>query len=85
MKSLYKFCENERERDKCFVSLISLQQRKHLIAIKAFLDLASGGSTWWGLCFKIQFIGMSKIIKLFNYMRLFINELMGHYLSPWDA
>ena len=45
MKSLYKFCENERERDKCFVSLISLQQRKHLIAIRAFLDLASEGFT----------------------------------------
>ena len=36
----------------------------------------------WGLCPKIQFIGISQIIKLFNYMRLFINELMGHYLNP---
>ena len=39
----------------------------------------------WGLCPKIQFIGMSQIIKLFNYMKLFINELMEHYLSPLDA
>ena len=36
----------------------------------------------WGLCPKIQFIGMSYIIKLFNYMRLLINELMRHYHSP---
>ena len=35
--------ERERERDKCFVALISLQQRKHIIAITALLDLASGG------------------------------------------
>ena len=35
----------ERERDKCFVALISFQQRKHFIAIRALLDLASGGST----------------------------------------
>ena len=44
MKSLYKFCENERERHKCFVSLINLQQRKHFITIRALSDLASGGS-----------------------------------------
>ena len=37
--------ERERERDKCFVTPISLQQRKHFIAIKALSDLASGGST----------------------------------------
>ena len=46
MKSLYKFCktqrERERERDKCFVALISIQQRKYFIAIRALLDLASG-------------------------------------------
>ena len=36
--------ERERERDKCFVALISLQQRKHFITIRALLDLASGGS-----------------------------------------
>ena len=34
----------ERERDKCFVALISLQQWKHFIAIRALSDLASGGS-----------------------------------------
>ena len=52
MTSLYKFCktlrererERERERDKCFVAPISLQQRKHFIAIRALSDLASGGS-----------------------------------------
>ena len=52
MTSLYKFCETlrerererERERDKCFVAPISLQQRKYFIAIRALLDLASGGS-----------------------------------------
>ena len=37
--------KRERERGQCFVALISLQQRKHFIAIKALLDLASGGST----------------------------------------
>ena len=37
--------ERERERDQCFMALISLQQRKHFIAVKALLDLASGGST----------------------------------------
>ena len=36
--------ERERERDKCFVALISFQQWKHFIAIRAFSDLASGGS-----------------------------------------
>ena len=36
--------ERERERDKCFVAPISLQQRKHFIAIKALSDLANGGS-----------------------------------------
>ena len=36
--------KRERERDKCFVAPISLQQRKHFIAIKALSDLASGGS-----------------------------------------
>ena len=25
------------------------------------------------------------IIKLFNYMRLFVNEIIGHYHNPWDA
>ena len=44
MKSLYKFCETLRERDNCFVALLSLQQRKHFIAIRALLDLANGGS-----------------------------------------
>ena len=39
----------------------------------------------WGLCPKIQFMDMSQIIKLFNYIRLFISELMGHYHNPWDA
>ena len=39
----------------------------------------------WGLYPKIQFIGVSEIIKLFNYMKLFINELMEHYLSLLDA
>ena len=34
----------ERERDKCFVAPISLQQQKHFIAIKALSDLASGRS-----------------------------------------
>ena len=37
----------ERERDKCFVcfvALISFQQRKHFITIRALSDLASGGS-----------------------------------------
>ena len=34
----------QRERDKCFVAPISLQQRKHFIAIRALSDLASGGS-----------------------------------------
>ena len=43
MKSLYKFCETLRERDNCFVALLSLQQRKHFIAIRALSDLASGG------------------------------------------
>ena len=36
--------ERERERDKCFVAPISLQQWKHSIAIMALLDLARGGS-----------------------------------------
>ena len=36
--------KREREKDKCFVTPISLQQRKHFIAIKAFSDLASGDS-----------------------------------------
>ena len=36
--------ERERERDKCFVASISLQQRKHFITIRALSDLASGGS-----------------------------------------
>ena len=48
MKSQYKFCKilnAERESDQCFVALISLQQQKHFIAVKALLDLASGGST----------------------------------------
>ena len=36
--------ERERERDKCFVAPISLQQRKHFIAMRALSDLASGGS-----------------------------------------
>ena len=46
MTSLYKFCETlrERERDKCFVAPISLQQRKHFIAIRALPDLASRGT-----------------------------------------
>ena len=44
MKSLYEFCETLRERDNCFVALLSLQQRKHFIAIRALLDLANGGS-----------------------------------------
>ena len=44
MMSLYKFYETQRERDKCFVASISLQQRKHFIAIRALLDLANGGS-----------------------------------------
>ena len=34
--------EREREIDKCFVALISIQQRKYFIAIRALLDLASG-------------------------------------------
>ena len=34
--------ERERERDKCFVALISIQQRKYFIAIRALLDLDSG-------------------------------------------
>ena len=37
--------ERERERENCFVALLSLQQRKHFIAIKALSDLANGGST----------------------------------------
>ena len=46
MTSFDKFCETlrERERDKCFVTQISLQQRKHCIAIRALSDLVSGGS-----------------------------------------
>ena len=32
------------QRDQCFMALISLQQRKHFIAIKAVSALASGGS-----------------------------------------
>ena len=36
--------ERKRERDQCFVALISLQQWKHFIAIKALSNLASGGS-----------------------------------------
>ena len=44
MKSLYKFCGTLREREKCFVAPISLQQRKHFITIRALSDLASGGS-----------------------------------------
>ena len=45
MMSLYKFWETlrERERDKCFVASISLQQRKRFIAIRALSDLANGG------------------------------------------
>ena len=43
MKSLYKFCETQRERDNCFVALISFHQRKHFIAIKALSNLANGG------------------------------------------
>ena len=43
MMSLYKFWETLRERDKCFVASISLQQRKHFIAIGALSDLANGG------------------------------------------
>ena len=35
----------ERERDKCFVAPISLQQQKHFIVIRALSELASGGST----------------------------------------
>ena len=34
--------KRERERDKCFVALISIQQQKYFIAIRALLDLASG-------------------------------------------
>ena len=34
--------ERERERDKCFVAPISVQQRKHFIAIKALSNLANG-------------------------------------------
>ena len=37
-----KLRERERKRDKCFVALISIQQWKYLIAIRALLDLASG-------------------------------------------
>ena len=46
MKSLYKFCktQRERERDKCFVAPISLQQQKHFIAIRALSNLASRGT-----------------------------------------
>ena len=46
MTNLYKFCKTlrEREREKCFMALISLQQQKHFIAIRALSDLASGGS-----------------------------------------
>ena len=36
--------ERERERDQCVVALISLQQPKHFIIIRAFSDLASGSS-----------------------------------------
>ena len=36
--------ERERERDKCFVAPISVQQRKHFIAIKALSNLANGDS-----------------------------------------
>ena len=36
--------KREREREKCFMALISLQQQKHFIAIRALSDLASGGS-----------------------------------------
>ena len=32
------------QRDQCFMALISLQQRKHFIAIKAVSALASAGS-----------------------------------------
>ena len=50
MKSLYKFCETlrererERERENYFVALISLQQQKHFIVIRALSDLANGRS-----------------------------------------
>ena len=50
MTSLYKFCESlrererERQRDKCFVAPISIQQRKHFIAIRALSNLANGCS-----------------------------------------
>ena len=45
MTSLYKFCETlrERERERCFVASISIQQQKHFIVIMALLDLASIG------------------------------------------
>ena len=36
--------QREKERDQCFMALISLQQRKHFIVIRALLDLASRGS-----------------------------------------
>ena len=36
--------EREREREKCFVAPISLQQQKHFIALRALSNLASGGS-----------------------------------------
>ena len=36
--------ERERERDKCFVASISLQQRKHFITLRALSYLASGDS-----------------------------------------
>ena len=36
--------ERERERDKCFVAPISVQQRKHFIAIRALSNLANGDS-----------------------------------------
>ena len=36
--------QRERERDQCFMALISLQQRKHFIAIRALSNLANGDS-----------------------------------------
>ena len=36
--------KRERERDQCFVALISLQQQKHFIAVKALSNLVGGGS-----------------------------------------
>ena len=38
------FAKPWTQRDQCFMALISLQQRKHFIAMRALSDLASGGS-----------------------------------------